>query len=276
MLDRQLNIFFFFSTIFVFLLFSEGGDHLRFFSAIILSLVFVLFGYLLNWLTLDGAVSAVLFGIISFGLGGLIGATVVLVFFITSSLFSKDQEKEGNDGVTTIQFRRNGMQVWSNGFWYAICIILWFASDSMLFLIAAISSMAFSTADTWSSEIGGNRVKGTTWQLWSFKQVAPGVEGGISIVGTFASVLGACIIGIVFLVFNLEMPITYPIIIIASGFVGSFVDSIIGTYIQGNDLNKRISSVFNNSIKTFDNNLTNFVSSGFSSLVAMIVFILIN
>ena len=168
------------------------------------------------------------------------------------------------------------MQVWSNGFWYAICIILWFASDSMLFLIAAISSMAFSTADTWSSEIGGNRVKGTTWQLWSFKQVAPGVEGGISIVGTFASVLGACIIGIVFLVFNLEMPIIYSIIIIASGFVGSFVDSIIGTYIQGNDLNKRISSVFNNSIKTFDNNLTNFVSSGFSSLVAIIVFILIN
>lgn len=276
MLDRQLNIFFFFSTIFVFLLFSEDGDHVRFFSAIILSLVFVLLCYLLNWLTLDGAVSTVLFGIISFGLGGLIGATVVLVFFITSSLFSKNQERESNVGVTTIQFRRNGLQVWSNGFWFAIGIILWFASDYMLFLIAAISSMAFSTADTWSSEIGGSWVKGTTWQLWSFKQVTPGVEGGISIVGTVASVLGACIIGNIYLVFNLEMPIANSIIIIVSGFVGSFVDSIIGTYIQGNDLNNWISSMFNNSIKTFDNNLTNFVSSGFSSLVAMSVFILIN
>ena len=149
-------------------MFSEGGDHLRFFSAIILSLVFVLFGYLLNWLTLDGAVSAVLFGIISFGLGGLIGATVVLYFLSLIFIF-KDQEKESNNGVTTIQFRRNGMQVWSNGFWYAICII-YGLHQFHAFLIAAISSMAFSTADTWSSEIGGNRVKGTTWQLWSLNK----------------------------------------------------------------------------------------------------------
>ena len=260
----------------MFLLFSEGSDHIQFLSAIGLSLIFVLIGYLLNWLTLDGAVSSVLFGIISFGLGGFIGASLVLVFFTTSSLLTKNHEYENEDEIKAVRIRRSGMQVWANGFWFAIWIIIWFATNSMVFLISAISSIAFSTADTWSSEIGGKRVKGKTWHLWSFRNVNPGIDGGISVVGTIASLSGACIIGAIYLLFYVEMPIGNLIIIIVSGFVGSFVDSMIGTYIQGKKLNRRISSIFNEKIKTFDNNLTNWVSSGFSSFVAIVVFILIN
>lgn len=274
MLDRQLNIFFFFATIFVFLLFSEGNDHIRLLLAIGLSLVFVIAGYLLNWLTLDGATSAILFGVISLGLGGFVGAAVVLGFFVTSSLLSKDQV---NDiGLTTIHFRRNGTQVWSNGFWFAFWLIFWFTSDSMVFLIAAITAMSFSTADTWGSEVGGNRVKGTTWLFGTFEKVEPGIDGGISLIGTLASLAGAFIIGGIYWLFYQQMPIGYLVIIVTAGFLGSFVDSLIGTYIQGKKLNDRIMTLFNNKIQTFDNNLTNWVSSGVSSILAIGIFFLIS
>jgi uncharacterized protein (TIGR00297 family) len=273
-LDRQLNIFFFFATIFVFLLFSEGEDHIRFLSAIGLSIIFVLAGYLLNWLTLDGAASAVLFGVISLGLGGLIGATVVLGFFITSSLLSKNQEDE--DGFATIHFRRNGMQVWSNGFWFAFWTLFWFTTDSMVFLIAAISAMSFSTADTWGSEVGGNRVKGTTWLFGPFRRVEPGIDGGVSILGTLATLAGACVIGAIYWLFYQDLPVGYLIIIVCAGLLGSFVDSLFGTYIQGNKLHEKVSLLFNHKINTFDNNLTNWASSGVASILAIGIFFLIS
>ena len=257
----------------MFLLFSEGNDHIRFLSAIGLSFVFVLIGYVLNWLTLDGAISAILFGIIALGLGGMIGAAVVLGFFITSSIMSKDEEDE--DGIMTIHFRRNGMQVWSNGFWFAIWVIFWFTTDSMVFLIAAITAMSFSTADTWGSEIGGSRVKGKTWLFWTFEKVEPGTDGGISIAGTIATFAGAAIIGLIYWLFFKQMPVSYLIIIITAGFLGSFVDSLFGTYIQGNKLSEPIKVIFNNKIQTFDNNLTNWVSSGVSSIMAIGIFLLL-
>ncbi len=230
--------------------------------------------YLLNWLTLDGAASAILFGVISLGLGGLVGATVILGFFITSSLLSKDLTD--GDGLSTIHFRRNGLQVWSNGFWFAFWVIIWFTSDSMVFLIAAVTAMSFSTADTWGSEIGGNRVKGATWLFGPFNKVEPGVDGGVSVIGTLATLAGASIIGSIYWIFYQEAPISYLIIIISIGFIGSFVDSLIGTYIQGTKLNESTTALFNHKIRTFDNNLTNWVSSGVSSILAIGVFLLIS
>ncbi len=274
MLDRQLNIFFFFATIFVFLLFSEGDDHLRFLSAVVLSLIFVLIAYLLNWLTIDGAGASILFGIISLGLGGFVGAAVVLGFFVTSSLLSKDQEDA--DGFMSIHFRRNGMQVWSNGFWFAFWLILWFITGTMAFMIAAITAMSFSTGDTWGSEVGGKRVKGKTWQFGNFQQVEPGVDGGVSIVGTLATLAGTLVIGAIYWFFYRNLPVGFLLIIVFAGFLGTFVDSLIGTYFQGKPLSARVSNFLGKNINQFDNNLTNWVSSGISSVFSIGLYFLIS
>lgn len=258
----------------MFLLYSEGDDHIRFFFAIILSLLFVSGAYVLNWLTLDGAASSVLFGIISLGLGGFLGAAVVLGFFISSSLLSKSAEDL--DGYSSIHFRRNGMQVWSNGFWFAFWTICWFTTDANFFLLGAMTAISFSTSDTWGSEIGGERVKGKTWLFGPFTKVEPGVDGGISIVGTLASIAGAILIGGIFWLFNLDAAYELPIIIVVFGFLGSIIDSAIGTYFQGKNLTKKVSDFFDNKVTKFDNNLTNWVSSGVSSLLAVVVYFLIS
>ncbi len=268
MLDQKLNIFFFFFATFVFLLFSEGDDYTRFFLAIALSIITGLICFLLNWLTLSGATSAILFGVIALGLGNITGASIVLVFFITSSLLSKDEKK----GHSIVHFRRNGAQVWSNGFWFALWVIIWFASNSIVFLIAALSSISFSTADTWGSEIGGNRIKGTTWQFGSFKKIEPGLDGGVSLMGSLAALVGSFVIGITFFLFNQNMSLGYPILIIITGFLGSFVDSFFGTYIQGKKINQNMPKLLEKRIQTFDNNFTNWISSGLSSILAICIF----
>jgi len=270
--DRQLNIFFFFATIFVFLLFSKGADHTRFYLAIVLSVLFVSAAFVFNWLTLDGATSAILFGVIALGLGGFLGAAVVLGFFVSSSLLSTNEEDA--EGFFSIPFRRDGMQVWSNGFWFALWMILWFTTDSLVFLIGAVASMAFSTADTWGSEVGGHRVKGTTWQFGSFKKVDPGVDGGISVIGTIATLSGATIIGGIYWLFYQSSPIQYMLIIVIAGFIGSFVDSLVGTYLQGMKLNERFVSFSSGKIQTIDNNMTNWLSSGVTSVLAIVLFLL--
>lgn len=272
MLDKPLNIFFFFTTIFVFLLFAEGNDHMRFLSAIGLSIPFVILVYILNWLTLDGVTSATLFGIIAYGFAGFFGATVILGFFITSSILSINQ----NDGINQIYFRRNGTQVWANGFWFAFWVIFWFITDSIIFLIAASAAVSFSTADTWGSEIGGKRVQGTTWSFGAFNKVEAGTDGGISVVGTIATFCGASFIGGVFWLFFPQMPTGYLLIIILLGLIGSFVDSWLGTYIQGKSMSDKIIAFSKNKIRTFDNNLTNWIASGVSSILAIIAFLLIS
>ncbi len=268
MLDRLINIFFLFSLVFIFILFANAEDHLRITIALALSITFAFVAFILNWLTLDGMTSAILFGLIAFGLGSCTGAAIVLAFFISSSLLSKDLISE--ESFLETKFRRDGIQVWSNGFWFTLWIIIWFITKNEIFLIAGVASMAAATADTWASEIGGHRVKGKTWSFPSFKIVKPGTDGGISIFGTFASLLGAIFIGIIFWLINDESHLILILIISISGVIGSLIDSFLGSKLQGTELQKNIKKLFLKHSTKVGNNTVNWIASGSASIVALI------
>ena len=273
MLDRLVNIFFLFSLVFIFILSANADDHLRITLALALSLVCAFTAFILNWLTLDGFTSAVLFGLIAYGLGGLIGAVVVLAFFISSSLLSKDTLSE--ESLLDKKFRRDGLQVWSNGFWFTLWIIIWFLSKEDAFLVAGVASMAFATADTWASEVGGHRVKGKTWLITNFQQVKPGTDGGISLVGTTASLLGAFFIGSLFWFIEPASGVKSFFLISLGGFLGSFIDSWLGARFQGMKLHKRLKDIFARQITYVDNNLVNWLASGSSSTIALLTFLIL-
>lgn len=272
MTDRLLNIFFFFATLFVFLLVAKGDDHLRFLYGLILSFLFVTLAFVLNWITLDGAASSLLFGTISLGFGGWTGAAVILAFFVSSSLVSKDPKDE--EGSIKIPFRRNAIQVWANGFWFALWILVWFLSQEPIFLVAAISSMAFSTSDTWASEIGAHRANGTTWLITGFKKVQPGVDGGISVVGTIASLAGSAFLTLVFWILSPEYHLGIYLTVAISGFLGCFLDSWIGASLQGKKLYKWVLPIFANKISIVDNNMTNWLAAGGASVIALFIALL--
>lgn len=272
-LDRHVNIFLFFTLIFVFILFGTAEIHLRILLAFLLALLFSHIAFVLNWLTLDGAVAATVFGTISFGLGGFLGAAVVLTFFISGSVLSKDLIT--TEGFLEKKFRRDGIQVWSNGFWFCLWVIIWYLSKYDGFMIAAVSSMAMATADTWSSEVGATRLKAKTWLITTGRKVEPGTDGGISLAGSAAAFLGAALIASIFwLIAVTDSPVAI-LIILSIGFAGSFIDSWLGARFQNETYNWRFLSVIGLENLYVSNNFVNWAAAGLASLISLILILVI-
>lgn len=109
--------------------------------------------------------------------------------------------------------------------------------DVPYFFLFAVS-FAVINSDTFGSEIGVMDKK--AYLITNMKRVVPGTNGGISLTGTVASVLGALIIGISYSLLKSGTISPFPIILITSfGLLGSIIDSILGaTFENRNRLTK--------------------------------------
>lgn len=93
-----------------------------------------------------------------------------------------------------------------------------------------IGSIATATADTMASEVG---VTTTPRLITTFKKVPPGTDGGISIPGTTAGIIGAGVIGVAAYLLGIY-PNLYKTMEIAiiSGTLGCFIDSLLGALLE--------------------------------------------
>ena len=97
-------------------------------------------------------------------------------------------------------------------------------------LVLALAALAEAAADTGSSEIG-MAFPGNTVLVTTLKPVAPGTDGGISVFGTVAALLGAALVALVAFASRLvSLEQTFPII--AAGFLGTMVDSLLGALFE--------------------------------------------
>lgn len=237
-----------------------------------LAALFGIIAFLLNWLTYDGAVAAGLFGTIAYGIGDWQVALIVLFFFISASLVSKDVA--ATEETFSVKFRRDGRQVWSNGFWLCLWIIIWFITEIPAFLIASIASIAAATADTWATELGSKN-KSKTFLVSTFDEVSAGTDGGVSLQGSFAALTGAAIIASLFWLMIEEVSISVLIIVSATGFLGCFVDSILGAKLQGKSLKLPFLSNNEKGTVTVNNNIVNWLSTGSASILVLLITLII-
>ena len=106
------------------------------------------------------------------------------------------------------------------------------------FYPGVLAALAEVTADTLSSEIG-QALGGPTWLLTTLRRVAPGTDGGLSVRGTVAGLLGAAAIT---LVGSPWLPSRNAIgLVFCSAIAGLLADSVIGATLErrgwlGNDL----------------------------------------
>jgi uncharacterized protein (TIGR00297 family) len=119
--------------------------------------------------------------------------------------------------------------------------------NSMVMFVCTLSALAEATADTVSSEIG-QAFGGTPFMLTTFRPVAPGTDGAISLKGTLAGVAAAAIIAAAGAP-ALGMSPAECAIAFAAGVAGLFFDSILGATVErkgwlGNDLVNFTSTVF--------------------------------
>lgn len=191
------------------------------------------FGQRVNLLNRGGAISAAFVGVAvlyGFGLKGLI---VLGVFFLTSSAWSsfrKGQKKCIGDKLAKTS-KRDTSQVIANGGVITIISILAIIFPSTLLLVAFLVGLAAANADTWASEIGPLS-KQKPFHILRWVKVDAGTSGAITVFGTFASLLGSLLIGLLGILLWDSLALHDLVLISLLGLFGSFLDTFLGATLQ--------------------------------------------
>lgn len=279
-LYRLINYLFGLNLIYLFVLEGKVGDHALILLGLVLSILAAYVAFLSNWISLEATRAVIILGTMVLGFGGWIYAAAVVFFFVVSSFFTRlndsetSSEKSNPAKYTSDKWRRDGYQVWANGFWMGIFCILWFALGSVASFIAAFAVVAAATADTWATEIGTLK-PGKTWKITTFERVEPGTDGGISVKGTLAALMGSLIIALFIFLTGLLSPTRFFFIIFLTGFAGSMIDSIVGALFLEKNVEMPTPSDYSSSNNSFTNSFVNWASIGLSGLFAYLITLLL-
>jgi len=209
-----------------------------------------------NLLTYPGGfIIAALITLILFLLSPIIWIGLT-VFFLSSSLLSKwkTSEKFVINQEFAKKSQRDIIQVLANSVIALLFSILYFINDVLpallegasfplitksSFIIAAFIAISTHNADTWMTEIGITTKSTPRLIINLRKEVQKGTSGGITPFGTFAGVIGALIISLIYTISSImfsEIPLNHVLIntglILVGGLAGGLIDSLEGATIQ--------------------------------------------
>jgi uncharacterized protein (TIGR00297 family) len=270
-MDRKLNYLFGFLLVFLFITAANTAQQWNILLGVILSGAFAFSAFLLQRLTLDGMFATITAGTFVLGFGGWLITLVVLFFFISSTLMTQKENPFQEEEEQAYSGRRDGLQVWANGFWLMCCLVLAAIFGKDIFLVGALAAVAVATADTWATE-QGSKSSESTYLITNFTTVPPGTDGGVSFRGTSAAIAGSLSIAAAALyVFSLQLPIF--LIIFVAGFFGCLFDSYFGAIFQRDNRSVTM-PIWNNSFAV-NNNMVNAVSTGSGALLAIIIKLLL-
>lgn len=203
------------------------------------ALGFAVLVYVLRLMTLSGSIATFGIGAVIFGMGGGKFALPLLTFFLTSSLLSRigKARKAPMEENVAKGAKRDVWQALANGLAATVIVfIFWLMKDKWAIdnlrclLLLYLAALATVNSDTWATEIGGI-FGGTPRSLRNWQEVPKGESGAISIAGTIASLLGSLAITLAgWLVWRLN--VVEFLIVAWAGFLGSFVDSLLGASVQ--------------------------------------------
>ena len=203
----------------------------------LLAVLVAYLAYRARSLSTSGAIAATVVGTITFGTGGWQWAVLLLTFFITSSGLSRlfKKRKAGLDEKFSKGNQRDAGQVFGNGglatFFAALHA---FYPESILPWIGFAASLAAVNADTWATELGVLNPAPPRMITDLSKRVEKGTSGGISFLGTLASLSGSAIIALpaVLLSPSNTLSANYFLLITLAGLAGSLFDSLLGATVQ--------------------------------------------
>jgi len=193
-------------------------------------LICILIGFLTyNRRALDlwGSLLMIIMGLVIIAAAGFNWLILIFIFLILS-LFATKYKKEYKKSMNLYEGRRNARNVISNGI---IPFIMASFSYYNGFFGGFIGSVATATADTLASEIGVLQTPRLITNL--SRKVKPGTDGGVSLLGSAAGIMGAGIIGLsaYFLQICANPLISLKIAVIA-GTIGCFMDSLLGALFE--------------------------------------------
>jgi uncharacterized protein (TIGR00297 family) len=223
----------------------------------------------LNWLTKSGTFAT-----------GIMGGMIIifsdwkhimpfLIFFIAGSITSKLQSTSSGSG-------RNAIQVISNGIIALIMLLIFSLTQSEIYLTGFLVSLSISLCDTISSDVG-TFMKGSTYDIITWKPVQSGVSGGVSLPGTIAGLVASVLFAIC-ASFMHDINKSNLFAIVAGGVAGMITDSLLGSKWQSRYLlhgkiteEKMLNAVHYSGHQWLDNNMVNLVSNLLVSVASIMI-----
>jgi len=172
-----------------------------------------------------------------FGRPGL--SALIVLFVLTFAATRYGRQKKESRGLAEARSGRRASQVVANlGVAAVFAALGWYG--------ACLAALAEATADTVSSEVG-QAIGGPTWLITKFRRVPAGRDGGVSVAGTLAGLVGA---GLVVLV-GLPGLVSWRdgVVLFVCACAGLAFDSVLGATVEergwlGNDLVNFCSTLF--------------------------------
>ena len=211
---------------------------------------FALVARTLGAVTDGGALMGVLVAFVLMLATGLAGFVPLLTVFVITLLATRaGYARKQHLGVAERSRGRTASQVLANLGATALCAlpVLWFPRLTGILLIGAMAALAEAAADTASSEIGQATAR-AAYMITDFRAAPVGTNGAVSVVGTLAGCIAACLVAWISAAFQVVAWNWTPLIALA-GIAGMFFDSLLGATWEnsgkmGNDAVNFVSTVF--------------------------------
>ena len=193
--------------------------------------------WLLGTASVTGMLTGILMGLITIVLGGFGWFVALIAFFGIGGLASKYRYEEKRElGVAeSNEGARGTRNVLANAAVAVLAVVGFAASpqlpaDAAVFVLGFAGSLATAMSDTLSSELGV--LYGEPRLVTTLEEVDPGTDGGVTMEGTAAGVLGALIVAVIAVALLGVSPVGAALVAVG-GVAGMLVDSLLGATIEG-------------------------------------------
>jgi uncharacterized protein (TIGR00297 family) len=219
-------------------------DPFELLGGLLLSTLIGVIGYRRGALSRSGVAGAVVTGTLIFGMGGWEWGILLVAFFASSSALSfyRAHDKQGLAEKFAKGHQRDLGQAMANGGVAALLAVLSQLSlpgggREVVWFAACAGAMAAVNADTWATELGVLNPHPPRL-ITTGQRVEVGASGGVTWLGTAASLGGALFIGLLgglgLLVTRQGWAVAGVLLLAATagGLLGSLFDSLLGATVQ--------------------------------------------
>lgn len=215
---------------------------MQIFLGAVLAGVVAALAYRLGMLSRSGAFAAAGLGTVVFGLGGWEWSIVLILFFGSSSILTRLLGANKKDLASAFAKggKRDAGQVLANGGVAGLMVVanaVWPQWDWPW--AAFCGALAAANADTWATELGVLS-KAAPRLITNFRPVVRGTSGGVTLVGTLASLSGSLLIAACGAALRSSpgiaggsQPLLFVVGVTLAGLLGGLVDSALGAALQG-------------------------------------------
>lgn len=182
-------------------------------------------------LSSSGGIAAVVVGTATVA-AGWSWAALLFAFFVTGSALSRaqrDNKLRRTESVVAKGGTRDAAQVLANGGLFALAALASLVAPAIACMAIGGGALAAASADTWGTEVGTLSSRSprlvTTW-----RRVAAGTSGGVTIAGLLASVAGGAFVGV--MAWLVHWPLHVAVAATAGGCAGALADSFAGAALQ--------------------------------------------